>query len=479
MKIKRGCGVLAPISCLPSGFSCGGLGEATLRFIDKIAEGGFSYWQVLPLSVGDSFHSPYSSPSAFSGNPWFLDLTAFKEMGWLTEAEWQGAKEAVGYTCEFRRLEKERWSLLEKVAERADERGAVASFFDAHPYSEEFCRFMALSAANGGSPWRAWQNDRPEEKMYYTWGFTQMHFFEQWERVKAYAEERGVRIIGDIPIYVAYESADVCFHSELFDLREDKTPRAVAGVPPDYFSEDGQHWGNPLYKWDTMREDGYTWWRDRIGHSLSLFDGVRLDHFRGFDTYYAIPAEAKSAREGAWLKGPGCPFIDMLKESFPSALFIAEDLGERMSTVEALLSYSGFPGMKVFCFAFEGESGSGHLPHDYPENSVAYTGTHDNNTLLGYLYALAPEKRKEIFRYCRYGGENITEGCRAVIETLYASHAGLLILPLQDLLFFGDDTRMNTPGKAGGNWGFRFGEEQIASLDTGYFSALAERYGRG
>lgn len=476
--MKRASGALMPVSCLPGGFSCGSLGDGAFRFIDTLSEGGFSYWQVLPLSVGDSFHSPYSSPSAFSANPWFLDLAPFRECGWLTEEEYENARERVSYTCEFDRLKRERLPLLAQVAERANEREAVNDFFVTHPYSEEFCRFMALSVANGESAWRRWQTDRPDEKALYTWGFTQMHFFEQWQKVKAYAEEKGIRIIGDIPIYVAYESADVCFHPDLFDLQEDKTPRAVAGVPPDYFSEDGQHWGNPLYKWDAMRENGYAWWQDRIGHSLSLFDGVRLDHFRGFDTYYAIPAGATSAREGTWLKGPGCPFIDMLKESFPSALFIAEDLGERMSTVEALLAYSGFPGMRVFSFAFEGDSGSGHLPHDYPGNAVAYTGTHDNNTLLGYLYALAPEKRREIFRYCRYAGENITEGCRAVLETLYASHAGLLILPMQDLLFFGDDTRMNTPGKAHGNWGFRFSEKQLFSLDTAYFSTLAERYGR-
>lgn len=254
--------------------------------------------------------------------------------------------------------------------------------------------------------------------------------------------------------------------------------RGVAGVPPDYFSEDGQLWGNPLYRWDKMAEDGYAWWQDRVRHSLAFFDGVRLDHFRGFDTYYRIPAGAETAREGSWQKGPGCPFIDMLRETFGQTLFIAEDLGEKMSTVEALLAYSGFPGMRVFSFAFEGESNSAHLPHEYPENAVAYTGTHDNNTLLGYLYEISDQKRKEIFRYCRYGGALITEGCRAVMETLYSSHAGLLILPIQDLLFFGEDTRVNTPGRAEGNWGFRVTETQLASLDTAYFSALARRYGR-
>ena len=476
--MKRASGVLMPVSCLPGGFSCGGFGDAARRFIDKISEGGFSYWQVLPFSVGDAFHSPYSSPSAFSGNPWFLDLFPFKERGWLREEEWQRTRETVSYTCEFDRLERERLPLLASVAERAGERGAIEDFWQTHPYSEEFCRFMALSAANGGQPWRTWDEKRMDERVYYTWGFCQMHFFAQWKEVRDYAEKKGVRIIGDLPIYVAYESADVYFHPELFDLDEEGRPRRVAGVPPDYFSEDGQLWGNPIYKWDKMAEDGYAWWSDRIRHSLSLFDGVRLDHFRAFDTYYEIPAGAENAKNGEWHKGPGCPFIDMLKERFGSALFIAEDLGERMSTVEALLAYSGFPGMRVFSFAFEGESNSAHLPHEYPENAVAYPGTHDNNTLLGYLYEISEEKRREIFRYCRYAGENITEGCRAVLETLYASHAGLLILPMQDLLFFGDDTRMNTPGKAHGNWGFRFSEKQLFSLDTAYFSTLAERYGR-
>ena len=476
--MKRACGVLMPVSCLPSGFSCGCFGEGARGFIDKLADGGFSYWQVLPFSVVDAFHSPYSSPSAFSGNPWLLDLADFREKGWLTEEEWRKAREEIGYTCEFERLERERMPLLSRVAARANERDKIEAFWQAHPYSEEFCRFMALSSANGGLPWRAWREQKINEDVLYTWGFSQMHFFSQWENIRDYAAQKGVRIIGDLPIYVAYESADVYFHPALFDLDEEGRMRGVAGVPPDYFSEDGQLWGNPLYRWDKMAEDGYAWWQDRVRHSLALFDGVRLDHFRGFDTYYRIPAGAETAREGSWQKGPGCPFIDMLRETFGQTLFIAEDLGEKMSTVEALLAYSGFPGMRVFSFAFEGESNSAHLPHEYPENAVAYTGTHDNNTLLGYLYEISDQKRKEIFRYCRYGGALITEGCRAVMETLYASHAGLLILPIQDLLFFGEDTRVNTPGRAEGNWGFRVTETQLASLDTAYFSALARRYGR-
>ncbi len=476
--MKRASGVLMPVSALPSGFSCGNFGEGAKRFIDRIAEAGFSYWQVLPFSVGDAFHSPYSSPSAFSGNPWLLDLAPFKEKGWLTEEEWFAAREKIGYACEFERLEKERFFLLSLVASRADERAEVFQFWKEHPYSEEFCRFMALSATNGGKPWREWSGKSMDEEVYYTWGFIQKHFFSQWLSVREYAANKGVRIVGDLPIYVAYESADVYFHPELFELDERGRPTGVAGVPPDYFSEDGQLWGNPLYKWERMAEDGYFWWQNRVKHMLDLFDGIRLDHFRGFDTYFEIPGEAKSAREGKWQKGPGCPFIDMLKETFSGALFIAEDLGERMSTVEALLSYSGFPGMRVFSFAFEGESESRHLPHDYPANAVAYTGTHDNNTLLGYLYSISPEKRSEIFCYCHYRGENIVEGCRYVLETLYASHADLVIFPVQDLLFFGEDTRINTPGRAEGNWGFRITEEQLSSIDVSFYKALSERYGR-
>ena len=476
--MKRACGVLAPVSALPSGFSCGCFGEHTKKFIDKIAECGFSYWQTLPLSVTDAFHSPYSSPSAFSGSPWLLDLAHFKDFGWMTEEEWWQAKEHISYACEFERLENERELLLFRIARRADQKAEIEQFFHEHPYSEELCRFMALRKANGGAPWRTWQSDMADGETLYAFGFGQMHFFRQWDEIRMHAAEKGVRIIGDIPIYVAYESADVYFHSALFDLAEDGAPRGVAGVPPDYFSEDGQLWGNPLYRWDKMAEDGYLWWQDRVKHSLSLFDGVRLDHFRGFDTYYEIPAGAESAREGKWHKGPGCPFIDMLKECFGSALFIAEDLGEKMSTVEALLAYSGFPGMRVLSFAFDGESNSAHLPHEYPANAVAYTGTHDNNTLLGYLYSLGPEKRGEIFDYCHYRGEDITTGCRYALETMYASHADLVIFPLQDLLFFGEDTRINTPGRADGNWRFRVTAEQLDSLDMRFFSHLAARYGR-
>lgn len=474
---KRAAGVLAPIFALPSGYSSGNFGPCAYTFVDLLKESGFSYWQVLPFTVTDTFHSPYASPSAFSLNPFFLDLEDLCGRGLLTEEELCSARERVSFACEYERLEQERIALLKRAALRFTDDAALGTFLALHPYTEEYCRFEALRAANGGVPWQAFRVDTPDAEVYRTYAFISYIFWEQWARLHAYANERGISVIGDIPIYVSLNSADVCFHPSLFKLTEYGDPTGVAGVPPDYFSEDGQLWGNPLYDWETMKEDGYLFWRARIRHMLSLFDGVRLDHFRGFDTYFDIPFGAPNAKSGVWREGPRAPFIDMLKEEAGDALLIAEDLGELFPSVEELLRYSGFPGMRVFAFAFDGED-SQHIPYRYPHNTVAYSGTHDNNTLLGFLYELPEEKRREYYRYCRYGGNELCEGCHAAIETLYASHAGLVILPVQDLLCYGSDTRFNTPGRADGNWRYRVTEEDIRAVDRKYFYTLAKRYGR-
>ncbi len=470
---KRASGVLMPIFALPSGYSSGSFGRYAYAFVDLLHAGGFSFWQVLPFTATDPFHSPYASPSSFSLNPYFIDIEELHREGLLTDTELAGARERVSYTCEYERLDAERISLLSRAASRFTDDGALSRFLADHPYIEEYCRFEAMRAMGGG------RGDATEygEGVYRTYAFISYIFWEQWRALRAYAKERGISVIGDLPIYVSADSAEFAFHPELFALDTEGRPLGVAGVPPDYFSADGQLWGNPLYAWDRMRENDFPFWRARIRHMLSLFDGVRLDHFRGFDTYFDIPYGAASAREGSWREGPRIPFVDMLKEEAKDALLIAEDLGALAPSVGELLAYSGFPGMRVFAFALDGED-SPHIPYRYPHNTVAYSGTHDNNTLLGFFLSLPEEKRTAFFRYCHYKGNDLGEGCRAAIETLYASHAGLLILPIQDLLLYGEDTRFNTPGVAEGNWAFRVTEEQLVSIDTAYFATLARRYGR-
>ncbi|MBQ7791975.1 MAG: 4-alpha-glucanotransferase, partial [Clostridia bacterium] len=260
-------------------------------------------------------------------------------------------------------------------------------------------------------------------------------------------------------------------------LSEDGKPSLVAGVPPDYFSEDGQLWGNPLYDWGKMKEDGYRWWRDRVSHMATLFDAIRIDHFRGIESYWAVPTDAKTAKEGSWKPGPGIDFIKAIREAAGEAQIIAEDLGDITPEVHALVKESGFPGMRVFQFGFLSYGDSLHKPHHYPKNSVAYTGTHDNNTLLGYLWELPDDLRKNMLLYCGHTCD-WGNGCESMIRTVMASHADLAILPIQDLLGYGSDTRLNTPGKAEGNWQYRITKEQLDSIDKNYFRELNERYAR-
>ena len=476
--MPRASGVLLPAFSLPGEYSIGSFGAPAKRFVDLLHQGGFSWWQVLPFCLPGAGNSPYKSYSAFSYNYAFVDLPTLHEEGLLARAELDAARQETPYLCEYDRLERERFALLARAAARVGDRTPIYDFLKENPGTEQFCRFMALRRANDNRPWREFTTDRYDEEYYFAWAFTQYAFCRQFDDLHRYAAARGVRILGDIPIYVDYESSDVFENRRGFLLKQDNTPSAVAGVPPDYFSEEGQLWGNPLYDWGAMQADGYAWWQERLRHTLSTFDGVRIDHFRAFASYFNIPAEAKTAREGAWQTGPGEALIDRLREVAGDRLIVAEDLGGETPDVRALLDYSGFPGMRVFQFAFLGDKESPHLPHNYNKNTVAYSGTHDNDTLLGYLFSLSEEMRHRVFRYCGYGGADMDAGFSAVLRTLYASHADLLILPVQDLLRFGEDTRINRPGTPTGNWTYRVTEEQLARVDLAYFRSLGELYSR-
>ena len=458
------------ISSLYGDYSIGSFGDNAKYFIDFLKECGFSYWQVLPFYMPDDYNSPYQSYSAFSQNPYFIDLDILLKKGYITETERLDALQKTPYSCEYERLKKERLDLLFKASKRAPKK-EVYEFLEKNKHIEEFSRFMALKKANSDKCFREWENEEIDEDWLFMWGFINYEFFCEWQEIKSYANERGIKIIGDIPIYVAYDSSDVYFNKELFQLDEENKPTCVAGVPPDYFSEDGQLWGNPLYDWDKMEENGFRWWKERLCYMLSMFDGVRIDHFRGLESFWSVPYGAKTAREGRWVKAKGEKFIDAIREIAEDKLIIAEDLGDITKEVEDLVSYSGFPGMRVFQFGFLSEGDNPHKCHNYINNSIAYTGTHDNNTLLGYVWEQDEHMRKNMLRYCGYYEENWDKCYDYIIQTIFKSSAGLIILPIQDLLLYGADTRMNVPGRAEGNWEFRITKEQLDTIDKNKFKS--------
>lgn len=466
------------ISSLNGNFSIGSFGKEARKFVDFLSSFGFTWWQVLPFCPVDECNSPYKSHGAFGGNPYFVDLEKLYQKGLLTEKEIASAEQTESHSCEFDRLKKERISLLKTASGRVTVRDEIEDFIDGRPYLKQFCEFMALKEANEQKPWTEWTEEKVNNNSLFLWKFIQYEFFTQWAELKEYANSKGIKIMGDVPIYVSHDSADVWANKELFLLREDGMPSCVAGVPPDYFCEDGQLWGNPIYNWEKMRNDGFSWWMDRVKHMFSMFDGVRIDHFRGIESYWSIPFDAETAREGEWKKGPGMEFVEALRSIQGAGIIVAEDLGVITKEVEELVQKSGFPGMKVFQFGFSGEQNSPHAPHNYDSNTVAYTGTHDNNTLLGYVWEIGEYERNVMLEYCGFYGENWDNCYDSIFRTVYQSHARIIILPIQDLLGYGSDTRMNIPGRAEKNWSFRVTGEQLEGIDWNKFSRWNDLYSR-
>ena len=475
---KRSSGVLMHISSLYGDYSIGNFGKSAFEFVDFLCDCGFSYWQVLPFCMTDECNSPYKSYSAFGGNPFFIDPHTLFTKGLLTKDELDSLKQKTPYSCEFERLKKERLLILLKASKRATNKLEIERFVTKNKYLEQCCLFMALLSANNNKSWTEWTVDKPDADVLFMWKFIQFEFFNQWKAVKEYANNKGIKIIGDIPIYVAFESADVWGNKEQFLLDEDHTPSSVAGVPPDYFSKDGQLWGNPLYNWDKMEKDSFSFWKVRLKMMFTLFDGVRIDHFRGIESFWSVPKGAKTAAEGEWIKGPGKKFVDMAKRVAKNNFLIAEDLGDITPEVHSLVEYSGFPGMRVLQFGFLSDNDSIHRPHNYPENCIAYTGTHDNNTLLGYVWEQDKNMRDKMLEYFGYLDENWDNCYDHIIRFLFASHANTVILPIQDLLKFGADTRLNIPGKADGNWSYRITKEQLEKIDRAHYKRLNTLYNR-
>ncbi len=466
------------ISSLNGDYSIGSFGSEARAFVDFLASSGFSYWQVLPFCLPDECNSPYKSFGAFSGNPYFIDLPTLFEKGLISKEELESAKQQTPYLCEFDRLKKERFSLLEKASKNFKDFSKMDKFFKAFPKVLEFCTFMALKTANSNFPHDKWTVFTPDDNALSIWKFIEYEFFTEWFELKSYANGKGVKIIGDMPIYVDYDSSDLYFNKSEFLLDENYKPSLVAGVPPDYFSKDGQLWGNPLYDWGAMKKNGYSWWKERVEFHKQLFDGVRIDHFRAFQDYYAVKSTEKTARNGKWKKGPRLPFINEIKKLAGDFTVIAEDLGHITKEVRTLVNKSGFPGMKVLQFGFLGEENSPHLPHNYENNCVAYTGTHDNNTLLGYVWELDDNAKNCVMDYFNISREDWNDSYDKILLKMLSSSAGLVIFPIQDVLKYGADTRLNTPGVAENNWAFRITKSALDGIDKNHYAYYNKLYSR-
>ena len=466
----RNCGVLLPVSSLPSKYGIGGFSKEAYDFVDFLAKAGQTYWQILPLGPTGYGDSPYQSFSTFAGNPYYISLEKLIEEGLLTakECEAEDSYDSENYV-NYEKIYFTRFKLLKKAFDRADinEDNSYQRFVkENEAWLKDYASYMAIKDSLGGISWIEWDEDirlrKPEAMARYQkelaeeisfYCFQQYLFAKQWKELKAYANKKNVKIIGDIPIYVAFDSADTWANPELFQLDEKNIPIAVAGCPPDAFSATGQLWGNPLYRWDYHEETGFAWWIRRMEYCFRLYDMVRIDHFRGFDEYWAIPYGDETAEFGEWKKGPGYALFAEMKKQLGNRPVIAEDLGFLTPSVLKLVKKTGYPGMKILQFAFDSREESDYLPHNYTNNSVVYTGTHDNDTVNGWIPAM---NRKDLAFAKKYAGVRSTKDlCPALIKMALASVSDTAIIPLQDYLELGSEARINTPSTLGNNWHWR------------------------
>ena len=495
---ERKAGILMPVSSLPSSEGIGTLGKQAYVFIDWLEKAGIKIWQVLPLLPTSYGDSPYQSYASDALNFYFIDLETLFVEGLLDKEDYEGIdwgddKRRVDYGKLFAFKAK----LLRKAFARFDTtRTDWQQFLEEGKYAD-FALFMSLKNKFSYKPWTEWDKEykdcnfsvlelykKENEQDIEFWQFTQYLFLKQWNALRAYANGKGISIMGDMPIYVAYDSVEAWkYRRDLFMLDGDDEISLRAGVPPDAFSEDGQLWGNPVYHWTKMKKDGYGWWKKRFAYAFSLFDILRIDHFRAFDRFYVIPAEAKTAKEGEWLDGPKMDLFVGMED----CAIVAEDLGEIDGSVRKLLKETGYPGMKIFEFAFDGNPDNEYLPSKYIENCVAYTGTHDNDTLRSFIETKDVQERKEFEKALEnqclladtpYLTENIEDECKSIIELLYASKADTVIFPMHDALCMGTEARLNAPSTVGNNWTFRYLETDFKNLVAAWLAELSETYHR-
>ncbi len=489
----RASGILLPISGIWSAYGIGTFSKEAYEFVDFLKAAGQTYWQILPLGPTGYGDSPYQSFSTFAGNPYYIDLEALIKAGFLSkerceECDWGGSEAYVDYEKIYR----SRFTVLKEAFRNSkiEEEEGFLNFVKENDYwLPDYALYMAIKDSHQGKSWSEWEDDvrlrKPaallrcreelkEEILFYE--FQQYLFALQWTRLKKYANDKGIRIIGDIPIYVAFDSADAWANPELFQFDENRMPTGVAGCPPDAFSATGQLWGNPLYRWDYHKETGYEWWMKRISYCYQLYDVVRIDHFRGFDEYYNIPFGDTTAEFGRWEKGPGYDLFQVMKKEIGNKPVIAEDLGYLTPSVFKLVKKTGYPGMKVLQFAFDAEGDSDYLPHKYPQNCIVYTGTHDNDTTLGWFDSLGRKDKRFAKAYL-----NIKSGKEVgwnFIRAAIASVADTAVIVMQDYLGLGGEARINLPSTIGNNWKWRMVKGQANDELAKRIYELCKLYGR-
>lgn len=491
MRFPRSCGTLLHPTSLPSKYGMGDLGDEAKEFINFLERTDQTIWQVLPLGPTGYGNSPYASYSAFAGNPYLISLDKLVDKGLLKSDEVTGAQLPVTTVADYEKSYQAKDILYKKACNRfysgqsrADKKKLKEFKADNEFWLEDYCLFMACSVANERRPWNQWEKGLAqrltsdiksfrkkhlEEIDYYLW--LQFEFFTQWYELKQYANEKGIRVIGDIPIFVDHNSADVWSNPSFFAVDKQGNRKLVAGVPPDYFSETGQLWGNPLYNWKALKKDGFKWWIERFRQMFELYDAIRVDHFRGFDEYWEVEASEKTAIKGKWVKAPGKELFETIKKELGELPIIAEDLGLMTPTVEELRDHFNFPGMKIIQFAFDSDSSNSFLPHNYPQNCVTYTGTHDNDTTIGW-FNQAPELEKHRVReYTRTDGSEIEW---ELIRLGMLSVADQAIFPMQDFMGLDTEHRMNLPATVGNNWLWRYTPDMLYKVDEDRIKALVE-----
>ena len=502
--MKRKSGILLPVFSLPGKYGIGGFTKEAYRFVDFLVKAGQSYWQILPIGPTSYGDSPYQSFSTFAGNPYFIDLDDLREQGLLKPKDLRDLpKVKKEDRIDYEMLYYSRYPVLRKAYERMEKEDPAFLAFkeEQRQWLRDYALFMAIKDANGGKSFTCWETslrkrdaaaleafvaEHGEDIDFYA--FLQYQFYRQWYKLKAYANEQGILIIGDIPIYVAADSADVWSHPELFQMNEEGDLTAVAGCPPDGFSATGQLWGNPLYNWEKHAEDGYSWWTRRMEACSRLYDVIRIDHFRGFDQYYSIPAQDETAENGHWEDGPGLALFQALHQALGELNIIAEDLGYITDSVRKLVSDTGFPNMKVLEFGFDGRDSSTadadpgeniYLPFNYNNNCVVYTGTHDNETLLGWLSSISPEELSGVKQYLglpqKTGRKDLVE---PLIRLAQSSVADLAMIPLQDYLKLDNSGRINQPSTLGINWMWRADKAQLSASLAKSIRKITRTYGR-
>ena len=466
--MERSAGMLLPIFSLPGDYGAGVLGAEARGFVDFLHVAGQKWWQILPIGPTWAGNSPYTSESTFAGNPLLIDPERLAAEGLLDRADLEGAKLPPSDQIDYGALYRLREPLLRKAFQRARGKGdeAVRAFSESRPWLREYVLYRAAKIHFRNAAWFDWPDEglrRHEPEALERWrrelredvdfrSYVQFWFFTQWEELKAYANGQGVKIIGDMPIYVSLDSADVWSERKEFLLDGEGRPSKVAGVPPDYFSQEGQLWGNPLYNWEAMKRDGFGWWIRRVEGASRLFDAIRIDHFRGLESYWAVPAGSDTAKTGAWEKGPGMDLLRVLTSWFPQTTYIAEDLGILTDDVHRLREEAGLPGMKVLEFAFSGPDNA-YLPHHYRPGCICYTGTHDNDTAAGWYAHASQEERAFVETYL--GASDAESARRALLRCGQGSVAELFVAQMQDYLGLGSEARLNVPGVAEGNWRWR------------------------